>query len=97
MRFDLHKLDREVGAEFVYRDAERQESMSVVIPALRWDRMGRPTHLEGGFSAPGSGWFVELNANDDPTIYEIGDEPVLSRSDMPAHWDELVARLGIAP
>ncbi len=96
MRFDLCALDGRDGATFRGRDAERQESTDVVIPTSKWHRMGRPVTIVGEFSAPAAGWFVELNAVEDPTIWD-GDEPVLSRSDVPAHWDELVARLGIAP
>lgn len=97
MRFDLHALDGRDGATFRCRDVDRQEATDVVIPTGKWHRMGRPVTIVGDFSAPAADWFVELNAVEDPTIWAAGDDPVLSRSDMPAHWDELVARLGIAP
>lgn len=96
MRLDLNELDRHDGATFRHHDIAREEPVEVVIPRARWERMGRPLSIEVGIEAPGQGWFTELNGHDDPTIWN-GDEPVISKSAIPGHWDELVARLGLAP
>lgn len=96
MKFDLHSLDQADGAVFKHFDGKLKERTYVTLPTGRWYRMGCPVSIEVGIEGPGEGWFTELDGHDDPTIWN-GDEPVISRSAIPAHWDELVARLGLAP
>lgn len=77
--------------------------MLVNVTVSQWQVWDRPVMIMADVrpgpaaAAESPGWFVELNAADDPTIWAPGSEPVLSRSDVPAHWDELIARLGLAP
>lgn len=97
MKFDLNELDRYDGAKFRrLNDGIADAPLFVVLPQTLWERMGRPVSIEVGIEAPAQGWFTELSGDNDPTIF-AGDEPVLSRSAIPGHWDELVARLGLAP
>lgn len=95
MKFDLHQLDSD-GATFKHFDLPRMECTFVTLDLKKWERLDRPLSIEVGIEVPCQRWFVELNGHDDPTIWD-GDEPVISRSAIPGHWDELVARLGLAP
>lgn len=95
MKFELYVLDRE-KVTFRHWDSTRGRGTLIVVTVAEWESWDRPTSITATIEAPGQSWFAELNAADDPTIWD-GDEPVISRSDVPGHWDELVARLGLAP